>query len=436
MTNSQSRVASSQPSTTSFTNNRAAGRYGAAGWWMFQVPPRDKSNPIFTMISLGKSPPGRLGDFILENLDRVLDEWEDVASSTGEVALLGSSSLRRNAETILRMLVEDMKASHVPCGENRRSDVNGAGDHPGLYRAATDHAIAWANNGFDLRRMMGGFSALRAAVSGLWWSNSQSDQSEAVDDFRHFDEALDRLVVASVSAFHDRIDRSRRLFLGILGHDLRQPLYSVKMFADVLEKTGDPSSIVPIASRIARCCDGMGTMLKDLLDFTSTQMGETIPVYPSICDLGVICSEVVEEMRVSSPGVEFSLERTGDLGGEWDACRLRQLISNLLTNALQHGRIDQPIRTMLHGSGEHVILAVHNMGPPIPHQALGILFDPLVRMGSERDARPHGSVGLGLYICRQIAIAHGGEINVESSLERGTVFTVELPRHLARKELA
>jgi len=178
----------------------------------------------------------------------------------------------------------------------------------------------------------------------------------------------------------------------------------------------------------------MGTMLKDLLDFTSTQMGETLPVYPSNCDLGVICREVVEEVRASSPGVKFSVEGTGDLGGEWDACRLRQLISNLLTNALQHGRSDQPIRTMLHGSREQVILAVHNMGPPIPRQSLGILFDPLVRMGSEKGARPHGSVGLGLYICRQIAIAHEGEINVESSLKRGTVFTVKLPRHLSRKQ--
>jgi len=197
------------------------------------------------MISLEKSPPVRLGNFILENLDRVLAEWKDVASSPGEVALLGSSSLRRNAKTILRMLVEDINASQVGYGENRRLDINGGGDHAGLYRAASDHAIACVSHGFDLRRMMGGFSALRAAVSRLWWTSFQTDQNEQVDDFRHFDEALDRLVAASVSAFHDRIDRSRRLFLGILGHDLRQPLYSAKMFADVLEKTGDPSSIVP-----------------------------------------------------------------------------------------------------------------------------------------------------------------------------------------------
>ena len=284
--------------------------------------------------------------------------------------------------------------------------------------------------------MVGGFSALRAAVSRLWWSNPQTDQTEPVDDFRHFDEALDRLVAASVSAFYDRIDRSRRLFLGILGHDLRQPLFSVKMFAEILAKTGDRSTVLPIASRIGRCCEGMGTMLKDLLDFTSTQMGVAIPVYPSNCDLGVICREVVEEVRASFPGIIFSLEGTGNLGGEWDPCRLRQLISNLLTNALQHGRNDQPVRTLLYGSREQVILAVHNMGKPIPRQALATLFDPLVRMGSEQEARPHGSLGLGLYICRQIVIAHEGEIDVESSLKGGTVFTVKLPKHLSLKEVA
>jgi signal transduction histidine kinase len=126
--------------------------------------------------------------------------------------------------------------------------------------------------------------------------------------------------------------------------------------------------------------------------------------------------------------MKFHLETIGGLDGQWDSARLKQLVSNLLQNAVQHGSHQQPVTVTLQGSEEEIILTVQSMGEPVPGASLGTLFDPMVRLASFDKSRPQGSIGLGLYICREITRAHKGEIHVESTAEDGTVFTVTLPK--------
>jgi signal transduction histidine kinase len=141
-------------------------------------------------------------------------------------------------------------------------------------------------------------------------------------------------------------------------------------------------------------------------------------------------------------------EPRGELTGEWDAARLRQVVSNLLGNALQHGAGTGPVELSVSaeerngasgadgaegGERAGIRLVVRNDGPPIPRDALPTIFDPLVRGPSPASAelqkqRRPGSIGLGLYIAREVAAAHGGTIEVASSAESGTAFTVRLPR--------
>jgi signal transduction histidine kinase len=298
-----------------------------------------------------------------------------------------------------------------------------------MDRAALGHALARVNDGFDIARMVGEFRALRATVGRIWWQSVPSPHREQIEDMGRFNEALDQLVAASLAAFIERIDRSRRLFLGILGHDLRQPLQSLRMLTDLLTRPEQlPSGTAPVLSSMTRCCDGMAKMLGDLLDFTSSQLGCEMSVSPAASNLELICREVMEEVQAAVPGATFNLEIAGDLAGEWDASRLRQMISNLLANAVQHGSGSDPIDLTLRGADEEVILAVHNTGSPIPPDSIDTLFDPMVRLPDDNKTRVPGSIGLGLYICRQIALAHHGEIEVESSAARGTTFTVRLPR--------
>jgi len=131
--------------------------------------------------------------------------------------------------------------------------------------------------------------------------------------------------------------------------------------------------------------------------------------------------------------VDFQLEPRGDLKGTWDGARLRQVISNLLGNAVQHGRGSGEVKLVIRDEGPAIHLSVHNDGAPIPRDALPTIFEPLVQGGSPelRAQRRPGSLGLGLYIAREVVNAHGGSIDVESTQEMGTTFSVLLPRQAA-----
>jgi signal transduction histidine kinase len=376
----------------------------------------------------------RLGTFILENMEEILVEWESFARTLWDGPLPSSAALRNDAEKMLRAVVADMATDQTLREQKTKSEGGAGGDVSGVDAAATGHALARVNDNFDIKRMVAEFRALRATVSRLWWASRPTPHKDQIEDMERFNEGFDQLLAASVTSFTDRIDQSRRLFLGILGHDLRQPLYSIKMFSDVLLSPKAPDDGRPLVSSIGRCCDGMAKLLTDLLDFTSSQLGSPMPIYPTPCDIGTVCGNVVEEVRAASPSAALYYDAGPDLEGSWDKGRLRQLISNLLTNALHHGEPKGPVTARLQGGEGEVTLTVHNFGKPIPDHAIGTLFDPMVRIAAVEKFRPHGSVGLGLYICRQIAVSHGGDIAVKSSPEDGTTFTVRLPKRLEAHE--
>ncbi|HEY1122859.1 MAG TPA: HAMP domain-containing sensor histidine kinase, partial [Haloferula sp.] len=380
------------------------------------------------MQSEGSTPTAKLGDFILENMGCILSGWEDFAREIWDGPLPSVARLRDDAEVMLRALVTDMAAEQTSADRKFEPEVGKDRDRSGLDRAAMGHALARINDGFDIRRIIAEFRALRASVIRIWANSSPISQEGQTDDMTRFNEAIDQLIAASVNAFIERIELSRRLFLGILGHDLRQPLFSIKMFTEVLLHPQLPSNPALIVSRIRGCCDGMVKMLANLLDFTSAQLGCPMPIHLAPCDSGAICGEVVEEVQASTSVALVRYEASGDLSGEWDATRLRELVSNLLMNAIQHGELTEPITATMSECGDEVILTVHNIGPTIPQAAIKNLFDPMVRLAAEEKPRPHGSIGLGLYICRQVALAHGGGITVDSSSQAGTTFTVRLPK--------
>jgi signal transduction histidine kinase len=190
-----------------------------------------------------------------------------------------------------------------------------------------------------------------------------------------------------------------------------------------------------MAAGIAASGDAMARMISDLLDFTGTGLGASMPVSPATMDLGHLCREAFDEIHAAYPSRLLRFDAQANLTGDWDAARIRQLVSNLLGNAVQHGIENGPVDLVARGErADHVVLTVHNWGPPIPREALATIFDPLVRGRSpeaQKQRRP-GSIGLGLYIAREVAVAHGGTITVQSSQEEGTIFTVRLPRHPSR----
>ncbi len=219
----------------------------------------------------------------------------------------------------------------------------------------------------------------------------------------------------------------REQLIGIVSHDLRNPLNAITLSAATLMRRTDLDDRARGGlSRILDSANRANRLIRDLLDFTQARMGKSLPVRPRPMDLHELAQQVVDEVGQASPGRSFDLEGTGDVRGTWDSDRIAQVLTNLLTNAVQYSPPGTRIRVETVAEARQVVLSVCNAGPPIPADVLPGLFAPMTRgtdAGSERR-----SIGLGLYIVDQIVRAHGGTVEVESTEGTGTTFRVRLPR--------
>ncbi|QRN97248.1 PAS domain S-box protein [Archangium violaceum] len=215
-------------------------------------------------------------------------------------------------------------------------------------------------------------------------------------------------------------------FLGMVSHDLRNPLQAISLGARTLQRLEKPTpeALLRMAGRIANSADTMGRMISDLLDFTRGRLGGGIPLERTESDLMRLCREVIDEFTVTHPSSDIRLEGDGSCEGWWDGTRMRQVLSNLLSNALRHARAGTPVVVRASGKGGEASLAVSNEGEPVPAELLPVLFEPFRRGMSK--FRPSGSLGLGLYIVRQVVEGHGGKVEVETGAA-GTTFLVRVP---------
>ena len=218
--------------------------------------------------------------------------------------------------------------------------------------------------------------------------------------------------------------RFREHFVGVVGHDLKNPLTAIVTSAQILLRYGrldEPQARV--VNRIASSAGRMARMIADLLDFARARLGGDFPLHRVRTDLCELTGRTVEELIFAHPARTVRIDAQGDLWGSWDAGRMEQVVSNLVFNALQHGPEDGEVTIAVRGEPSVVILSVHNGGPPIARDLLPHVFEP----GRRGDAQA-GGLGLGLFIVRQIVLAHGGSIEVRSSAAKGTTFTAVLPR--------
>jgi signal transduction histidine kinase len=288
-----------------------------------------------------------------------------------------------------------------------------------------------ARSGFDINEMVAGYRALRASVLRLWAADEFPTALDVQDTIR-FNEAIDQSLTESVSFFAKELDRSKNLLLGMLTHDLRNPLQTVVVTAKYLGMLNAGAAVSKAAGRLISSGARIQALLDDLVDFNRSNLGVGIRISPVACDLLTVVTEEIGLLEPSNAGRELRLTAEGDFQGWWDPNRLRQVLANLVINALKYGQEGQPIEVALTSAEDTVTLAVSNAGPPIQAQFMPHIFEPLTRGMDPGAVTPDdGSLGLGLYIAREIVRAHGGEIDVHSDDVR-TVFTVLLPRMAAK----
>lgn len=370
----------------------------------------------------------RLAEFILQNMEAILAEWEAFAATLLPAALgMPPLALRDHAQPLLEAVAKDLSTPQTREAQSEKSKGRAPRVASAPETAAQTHAVLRARGGFDINQLVAEYRALRASVLRLWVDASPLDET-GVEDVIRFNEAIDQAVAESVGHFHAQVERARNLLLGMLGHDMRSPLQAIQATASGLAALSAGEQVSSAAARLIRSGAAMQALLDDLVDFNRTRLGLGIRVVPSDMDLAPAVADELEQLRGAHPGRQIELAATGDNCGRWDGARLQQLLRNLVSNAIRYGSPDTPVRVALRGGEADVRLEVTNRGPTIEPSDLSQIFDPLKRGSARGDSHDvRSGLGLGLFIVREIARAHGGEVQVRSGGGE-TTFAVRLPR--------
>lgn len=377
-----------------------------------------------------------LSRFIREHTTEIIAEWESFARTQLPAAAgMSDLALRDHAADILDAIAADIDTKQTPAEQYAKS--RGLAPLSTSESAAAAHGSLRHASGFTLLQLTAEYRALRATVLRLWLPDNGEDKDKTANDIIRFDEAIDQALAESVVTYSGRVTRTRDLFLAILGHDLRGPLATMAAAGELLKRPGVPEDRrLELGAKVDRSATMMRAIIDDLLGFARVQLGSHIPIKPVAGDLRHVCETALEDSRAAYPDCPFQLQAEGDLTGSFDGTRLHQLFTNLLLNAAQYRSLDSPVVVSAQGDSDTLTVRVQNHGTVIPEESLEAIFAPLTQLAKEvqSDARPRTSLGLGLFVAREIASAHGGTITVKSNAIEGTEFTVHLPRSLPSQQ--
>lgn len=371
----------------------------------------------------------RLPDFILKNLEAILQAWEDYARTIQTPgADLDRAGLRDHAEQMLRAIVLDLRTTQTV--QEQIDKAQGLAPPSDTETPAETHAVTRLMAGFSIDQMVSEYRALRTSVLRLWLKQVEGGTPLDVDDMNRFHEAIDQALAESIASYSRAVEASRNVFLGILGHDLRTPLGAILLGADMLRRS---DAVGPRGNKVARqiytSVQRANQIVGDLLDLTRCQMGPGIPVRRVSVDLMPVCERIVEEIQAFHPEAQVLFDANTSVLGKFDSARMEQVFSNIISNAVKHGDIHAPIAVALTATDDTLLFTVHNSGEPIPEDVLPFIFNPMGRF-SQRSVIEHGpteGLGLGLFIASEIVASHQGLIEVASDSVRGTVFRVTVP---------
>jgi signal transduction histidine kinase len=354
----------------------------------------------------------RLSEAIAFHKAEIVADWLTEARTLAAEQRLSESAILNGIPHLLERLIE---------WTERERPV----DARAYDEEAEHHAVHRLRLGYALPQIVGEYQALRTIITRRISPELDGDPVAQVE---RVNRAIDVAIADAVGRFtaerrrsdQEQSAESRERIIGVLAHDLRSPLSTISMAAERLQRSPalDPSLRASV-ERMMRGARSMEAMIRDLADFSRGRFAGGIPITPARVALGAVVRGVADDLQAAHPGRTIHRELSGDLTGTWDGERLRQALTNLVTNALVHGTGDVTVEAI--GRDDALTLRVHNPGDPISPEAQARLFEPFHK--SQRST----GLGLGLYIVREIVHAHGGTVDVTSD-QAGTTFTVTIPR--------
>lgn len=371
----------------------------------------------------------RLSEFILSNMNEILAEWESFAGAILPAADLDKLALRDHAPEILKAIALDMETTQTDLEQAEKS--KGLAPIKDPETAAETHSTQRLRTGFNQVQVVSEYRALRASVIRLWLASSPQPDASDLYQLTRFNEGLDQALGESTMRFMQEVESARDFALAVLAHDLRNPLNAVVTSAECLKiaKAHDDETITTLSSIIFDSGMQMSKLIDTLLDFTGTRLGRSLSVKREPMCLRPILESTVASFSAAHPNRTIELTGNGEAQCAVDEVRIRQMLSNLVANAIQHGAETSPIViTSWIASGE-IVIQVHNDGPPIPASKIPTTFDFSAQRRTKNAGvtTELGHLGIGLYITGKIVEAHAGKISVTSTAQEGTTFEVRLP---------
>ncbi len=393
----------------------------------------------------------RLADFILENVEPILMEWEAFARKIWPGAAVDPATLRDHAESILRASAVDMTSAQTSEQQSDKSQGEGQAGDPseGVDAAAKRHGSAREESGFHLGALVAEYRALRASVLQLWRAGAPNPDVRDLQDVKRFNESIDQSLAEAVESFMRQVEgeresmiteqaaregaesanRAKDTFLAVLSHELRTPLNVIVGWVSILrgEKCND-EDLNEGLDVIQRCTDAQVRMISDILDVSRIVSGKmTLDI--RACDLAAVIKSAVDAARASADarGVTLALDlHPSARHALCDATRMQQVVWNLVSNAVKFtprgGRVDV---TLLRDRSE-LHIEVTDTGEGIDPEFMPHIFDRF-RQADGSTRRKTGGLGLGLSIVKHIVEAHGGAIEARSVVGRGATISVRLP---------
>jgi phosphoserine phosphatase RsbU/P len=380
--------------------------------------------------------------------------FDDAGQAAALTGVLADLTSRRRAEDALRerevqfrMLAENSPDIIARFDRDRRFlYVNGSVERSIGIRSDTLTGTGIEEGGFFPAMAAAWSDAIDAAFTGndatLAFSYEASDgtmhelQSRIVPERNSRGEVVTVLgITRDVTALkaQEREAEQRALLaeqlIGIVSHDLRNPLNAVLLGTHLLRAHELSANDARVVARIASSAERANRLVADLLDFTQARLGGGLRIVPRRVDLHAVIFECVEELKLAWTGRMIAVDTRGSGVVELDPDRLAQVVGNLASNALTYGTVERPITITSCLTDDRVELIVHNHGQAIPAAILPHIFEPL-RRGDHSVKLGSRSIGLGLFIVRQIATAHGGSVTVTSNDAHGTSFVLNLPRNV------
>jgi len=353
----------------------------------------------------------RVADFIRRNETRIAELWED--------------EVRRELPA-QRSMTRPVLHDHLPEFLDGLADYI-EGNTEQADRAFSNlvegHALQRLGYGVGLETLTREYSKVRLVL--LRELSELASDPLLRESMLRLHEGMDRAMNEAIHRYAGRREDVRERFISILGHDLRDPLSTVKISANMLAANpGLKPEHRVIASRISRTCSRMQRMINDVLDFARGHLGTGIPANPTLNDMGEICRAAADELGAANPQRAMMVDTHGDLRGAFDRDRVHQALGNLISNAIHHTEGSIEIRAYEESDHQAVITEVTSHGKAIPDELRRRIFDPF---SQGEIAEPRHGLGLGLFIVQQIALAHGASCDVVSD-DQATTFSIRWPR--------